>query len=234
MNILHVFSFILASGIIIVLFVYIFSLHKQLKTKNDFIESMLNKVLDNAQNMSKEDVFSAMKSMNQFNMPSLSKDKILDESVLSFVFEGSNDVHLFAHYTKEENIANLIISEGFRFANSFYKTAENIYLDKVDFAYRHHLHKKFGSYVIIIGIARTVYNKYFEQLKLTDSKNILVEQIMVEELPKKDENFNETYLLPRHYIKGFFNYETGTITLNQAYNPTYDSYKFAENIKLRS
>lgn len=234
MKIFHILHLSVFSGLLTVLVIYIYSLHKQMKKKNEFIESMLNKILDNARNMSKEDVFSAMKSMSQFDMPSLSKDKILDDTVLNFVFENSSEIHLFAHYTKEENIANQILEEGFRFANSFYKTAENIYFDKVDFAYRHHLHKKFGSFVIIIGISREVYNKYFEQLKNLPTKNILVEQIMTEEKPARDENFNDVYLLPKYYIKGYFNYETGETKNNPEFNPAYDSPKFAENISKKS
>lgn len=195
---------------------------------------MVNKILDNAQNMNKEDVFNALKNLNQYDMPAYSKDKILDENVLNFVFSDSSNVHVFVHYTKEEKIAKLILDEGFRFANSFYKTAENVYYDKVDFAYRHHLHKKFGSYVIVISISRNVYNKYFEELKQLASKNILVEQIMTESPVQKDENYTEVYLLPKYYIKGYFNFETGEIVSNNNFNPDYDSEKFSENIKLRS
>lgn len=234
MQILNLIYFLCIFAVVIVLLIYVFSLHKQMKKKNDFIESMVNKILDNAQNMNKEDVFNALKNMNQFNMPAYSKDKILDENILNFVFGDSGDVHLFVHYTKEENIAKLILEEGFRFANSFYKTAENVYYDKVDFAYRHHLHKKFGSYVIVICINKNVYNKYFEELKQISSKNILVEQIMTESPVQKDENFTEIYLLPKYYIKGYFNYETGEIVSSNYFNPGYDSEKFSENIKLRS
>jgi hypothetical protein len=212
----------------------VFSLHKQIKKKNDFIESMVNKILDNAQNMNKDDVYNALKNMNQFNMPAYTKDKILDDSILNFVFGDSSDVHIFVHYTKDESIAKLILEEGFRFSNSFYKTAENVYYDKVDFAYRHHLHKKYGSYVLVISINRNVYNKYFDQLKNIATKNILVEQIMTEVPVQKDENFTEIYLLPKYYIKGYFNFETGEIITSKDFNPSYDSVKFSENIKLRS
>ena len=234
MEILNLVYFLCIFAVVLVLLVYVFSLHKQIKKKNDFIESMVNKILDNAQNMNKDDVYNALKNMNQFNMPAYTKDKILDDSILNFVFGDSSDVHIFVHYTKDESIAKLILEEGFRFSNSFYKTAENVYYDKVDFAYRHHLHKKYGSYVLVISINRNVYNKYFDQLKNIATKNILVEQIMTEVPVQKDENFTEIYLLPKYYIKGYFNFETGEIITSKDFNPSYDSVKFSENIKLRS
>lgn len=234
MEILNLVYFLCIFAVVIVLLAYVFSLHKQIRKKNEFIESMINKILDNAQNMNKDDVFNALKNMNQFDMPAYSKDKILDENILNFVFGDSAEVHIFVHYTKEENIAKLILEEGFRFANSFYKTAENVYYDKVDFAYRHHLHKKFGSYVIVISINREIYNKYFEELKKIAAKNILVEQIMTESPVQKDENYTEVYLLPKSYVKGYFNFETGEIVKNTNFNPGYDSSKFIDNIRLRS
>ncbi|MBI5218269.1 MAG: hypothetical protein HY958_04995 [Bacteroidia bacterium] len=226
--------YILVFFVIIALIAYIVFLQVQIKQKNRLIESVINKILDNDRNWNRDDMIALFKNIFQYEIPVYTKDKIMDDSILNFIFHNDKEVHVFVHYTNEESVANKIMEEGFRFANSFYKTAENVYYDKIDFSYRHLLHKKFGKFVVVICISKQIYSFYINELKKFSVKNLLLEQILTEVPPQKDDTHNDIYLLPMFYIKGFFNYETGNIFLNRDHNPEYDSDQYKKNIELHA
>ena len=137
---------------------------------------------------------------------------------------------LFIHYTKDEEVVQRIIREGFRFADSFYKTAEAITNDKLDLVYKHYLRKQFGRYVIIIAISKEVYNRYLNEITNTN-KVLNVEQILSIRCSQLNENLDEVYQLPKQYIKGYINSETGDIVRNPDFDPYYDNPLFLENLK---
>jgi hypothetical protein len=162
----------------------------------------------------------------------VTKDKLLDKRVRNFLFENDKQIKLFLHYTSRQDIANKILKEGFKFVNSFYKTAEYIYNDDLYLVHRHHEHKQYGKYVIVISIAKETYDHYSEELSKIRAKNISVEQILTKTPPYKDENQDDIYTFPRQFIKGYFNYIDGDITPNPDFDLAYHSEVFNENIEI--
>ena len=119
----------------------------------------------------------------------------------------------------------------FKFVNSFYKTAEFIYNDELYLIHRHHEHKQYGNYVIVICISKDMYDRYSEKLIEKHAKNIAVEQILTELPPIIDDNSDEIFTLPKQFIKGYFNYMEGTIVKNPDFDYNYYSSIFEENLK---
>jgi len=176
-----------------------------------------------------------LKSIEELDILKLKKKitghQFLNEDVESFIFENEKESEIFLHYTKQEEIAKKIVSEGFKFSHSFHKTAENICNDKVDLLYKHHRHKHFGKYVVVISIDKKIYNFYMNEThKLSNA--LLVEQVLTEIPSYLDENQEIIYTLSNFYVKGYFNYETGKTITNPLFNSRYDSIKFRENIEL--
>jgi len=161
----------------------------------------------------------------------ITKDKMLDRQFSHFLFEDYEHIKLFLHYTARKNTAEKIIHEGFHFVNSFYKTAEHIHNDELFLIHRHHEHKQYGHYVIVICISKKIYNQYSEALFKIKASNIAVEQILTEKAPSMDENSDEIYTLPKQFIKGYFNYIEGTIEKNPDFNYNYHSPMFEKNLK---
>lgn len=161
----------------------------------------------------------------------IKKSKLLEPEILNFLFEEEENLLCFIHYTKDESIANRILSEGFLYTESFYNTAEQVTSDKLDLMYKHNMFKYYGSYIIVINISKEVSSFYFEVLKKNPKIRANVENILTEVPPKMNDNNDKVYLLPIQYIKGYVNYETGKIVTNSKYNPKYNSPVFAENIK---
>ncbi len=213
--------------LIILLLLYILYLQLRLAKKNHIIESYLLNLQKKQEDWSKTEYQSISGSFGK----KVIKDKFLNDDIYNFLFGNNEEVKIYLHYTREKSVANEILSEGFKFVNSFYKTAELVFNDKLYLMHRHNEHKQFGEFVMVISISKKNFNKYTQELSKLQAKNIAVEQILTEVPHQTDENGEEIFTSPRQFIKGYFNYLNGSIVTNPYYNPDYLSPKFDENLK---
>lgn len=217
--------------LIIALFVYIIYLQLTLTRKNDLLKSCFKKVELTDSKLNKKDIIRFLENIkNPDYTKVVTKDRILDKEINSFIFENEKEVKLFLHYTSTEHVAKKILKEGFNFASSFYKTAEHIYNDELYLIQRHHEHKQFGDYVIVICISKNIFSHYSEELNNINTKNVAVEQILTESKPTTDENNEFLYTLPKQFVKGYFNFREGNVIRNTDFNPYYHSDTFDENL----
>ena len=217
---------------IIGLLVYIVYLQLQLVKKNTLLKTFYDRIDRPDSKLNKDDIIRFLENIKNPDYAGIvTKDKFLDKKINSFLFENENEIKLFLHYTPSEHVANKIIREGFKFVNSFYKTAEYIFNDELYLIQRHHEHKQFGDFVIVICISKSIYNKFSDQLSKLRTKNIAVEQILTEQPVYKDENSEDIYTLPTQFVKGYFNYKNGIIIANPAFNPNYFSEAFNNNLQ---
>jgi len=218
--------------IILILFAYIAFLHYQLNRKNLFIESMVEKYTRLEKDWNKESLAEVLKKLQLYTPESqLKQSKLFDEEIQKFIIEDEKNLNIFIHYTKEQQVAEKINSLGFKFVDTFYKTAEPVTNDKLDLIYKHYLHKHYGKYVVLICIAKKVYDHYLDEISKV-KKVISVEQILSEKSPMLNENLDEVYLLAKQYVKGYIDSETGEIFRNPSFNPHYDSSTFQKNLEL--
>lgn len=223
------FEFIL----IIALFIYIIYLHFALAKKNMLLKTCFEKIETVDSKLDKQDIIQFLENIkNPSYTKPVTKDSILDRKISNFLFENENEIKLFLHYTPSKEIADKIINEGFKFANSFYKTAEYIYNDKLYLIQRHHEHKQFGDYVIVICISKDLFDKYSNKVNKLNNNDITVEQVLVEQEPYLDDNQDLIYTLPKQFVKGYFNFRDGFIVSNHDYDYNYESELFEKNIEL--
>ncbi|OFX88853.1 MAG: hypothetical protein A2W99_05135 [Bacteroidetes bacterium GWF2_33_16] len=213
--------------LIIILLVYILYLQLRLAKKNHILESYISRLQKKEEEWSKSE---SSDYIDNFNKKSL-KDKFLNDDIYEFLFGDKEDVKIYLHYTRTKAVANEILDGGFKFVNSFYKTAELVFNDKLYLIHRHNEHKQFGEYVIVISISKKIFNHYTQELSKIKAKNIAVEQVLTEVPHYTDDNSEEVYTCPRQFIKGYFNYLDGTIIRNSDFNSNYTSKKFEENLK---
>ncbi len=229
---MYISQTILILFIFVVLFVYVIYLHIQLTKKNIILKSVYKKINKPNSKLSEEDIVQFLENIKNPNFSgTVTKDKLLDKKIREFLFEDEQEVNLFLHYTPSKEIADKILSEGFQFVNSFYKTAEYIYNDELYLVHRHHEHKQFGDFVIVICIAKKTYKYYTQELNNLKIKNISVEQLLTESAPYIDENSEEVYILPKQFVKGYFNYTNAIIVRNSSFNSNYSSKHFENNLR---
>jgi hypothetical protein len=218
--------------LIISLLVYIGILHYQLHKKNSFIESVLQRQFNTEDIIAKQGVDEFVRKYRSQNTDLNHKqNKLFEYDIQNFILENEKDEILYVHYTKDQDVAQRITEEGFRFADSFYKTAEPIVNDKLDFIYKHYLRKHYGNFVVVIAISKKIYNYYLEEIGKSN-KVVNVEHIISNKCKHLNENEDEVYLLPKEFIKGYINAETGDIYRNFSFNPYFDSQNFKKNLKL--
>ncbi|MFN8240138.1 MAG: hypothetical protein U0X39_05215 [Bacteroidales bacterium] len=162
------------------------------------------------------------------------KERLFDDECISFLLGNEKDSRIFVHYTMDENDARNIISEGFRFTDSFYKTALQVTSDRLDLLVKHNDKRYFGDYIIVICINNEIIRKYNEKLAKAGIRNTSFENILTIIPPVKNENSDMEYLLPGQYVKGYLNHRTGEIVSNHAFDPLFVSQVFEDNIRNKS
>jgi|WetSurMetagenome_2_1015567.scaffolds.fasta_scaffold83116_2 hypothetical protein len=218
---------------VILLIGYIILLNIRLAKKNLFIESTIRRLSGIEQSWSPEEMMrflSEIKKISHYS--SFFTDKLFEEKPMGFLLEDEKNSKIYIHYTKEEADASNIIMEGFRFADSFYKTALPVTHDRLDLLIKHNGRKSFGDYMVIICISEKIFHHYSAELDKKGLKGFAVENVLTVTQPFRNENADLIYQLSNKFVKGYINHRTGEITSNPEYNPLYDSPFFVQNLEL--
>ena len=219
--------------LIAILLGYIIYLHIQLVKKNLFIESTVKRLSGLEKSWSAEEMNRFLHEVRKIqHYSAFFNDKLFEEKSVTFLLENKSTSKIYIHYTKDEKVARSILSEGFRYADSFYKTALPVTNDKLDLLIKHNNRKSFGNYLMILCLSDRIVDHYTAELDRYGLKGVAVENILTETSTARNENADTIYLLPNRYVKGFINYQTGEIAVNPDFNPSYDSPVFARNIEL--
>ena len=211
--------------IIVILIGYVVYLQFEIADNRTIIEELRKTIRDVTASFVKKDTIETVE--NEI----IDNNKLLDKETLKFIFDGESKVLLYMHFTREEEIAKTILSEGFLFENTLYKTTEQIRNDSTELAYKYYLRKHYGKNIIILGIAADLWKTYEAEIKKEGVKGILTEHLFVLKPPVPDEDKKLIYVLPSQFVKGFVNYETGIIVRNPSYNPYFNSPQFRKNLE---
>jgi hypothetical protein len=224
---------ILLAVFIIALLGYIVFLHILLSKKNIFIESTVRRLSGIEKSRSMDEMMAFLNEIQQLSQySSFFKNKLLDNSTLDFILDNEQDTKTFMHYTKYQADAESIIKNGFRFTDSFYKTALPVLQDKLDLVIKHNNRRSFGEYIIIICISNDIINFYSMELEKAGIQYHSFENILTVTPPFGSTGSDQYYQLVPQFIKGYINYRTGEIVKNPAFDPWYNSPQFMKNIDL--
>jgi len=173
----------------------------------------------------------------------------LAQKYLDFLLQ-AKDVVPYLHRTQPD-AAEKIMQEGFWHRSIFGTTADVGVrsLDNLEFFLRMHEGRTqaFGPCTVVLGIGHDVYKKYsalyskiiadfnqqVSQYGERGAANLTkdcVQNMLTDVPPRKDYFHDEVFLLPLHFVKGFFNESEGVIAQNMIYDPHYDSPVFQQNI----
>ncbi len=223
---------ILTGILIIVLLGYIIFLHIQLTKRNVFIETTVRKLSGSEKPRDMDEMISFLKELQKLSQySSQPADKLLEEKSINFIMENEKDMMIYMHYTRNEEDAESILKEGFRFADSFYKTALPVSKDKLDIKIHHNSRKYYGDLVILICISKDIANFYSMELEKAGIKDLSFENILTESPPSRNDNSDLIYVLPHQFIKGYINHKTGDIFENTDFDPLFNSPAFMQNIE---
>jgi len=218
--------------LIIALVVYSVYLQVQLTRKNIFIESTVKRLSGIEKSRSMDEMMAFLGEIQKLSRySSYFSSKILEKDITDFMFENYAEMKTYMHYTMEESDAKNILSDGFRFVESFYKTALPVTKDNLDLKIKHDSRKFFGDYLIIICISNDIVNYYSQEMKKSGIKNHSFENILTEQPPTGNENSDLVFQLSNKFIRGYVNHKTGEIVKNPEFDPWYNSPAFAKNLE---
>jgi len=148
---------------------------------------------------------------------------------LSDILSGDYNCILFLHNTNKKDIAQKILKDGFCFEDQLAYSTDRINpRDAIEINYFLVERKEYGYYTIIIEINKKLFKQYN---KLAEVSGLHFEEILTITTPVLSENDEFIYTLSPHYIKGYFNNQTGELTPNSVFDPDYDSPVYLENCK---
>jgi hypothetical protein len=219
--------------LIIALVVYSVYLQVQLTRKNIFIEATVKRLSGIEKSRSMDEMMAFLAEIQKISRySSYFSNKLLEKDTTDFIYENYNEMRIYMHYTMEEADAKNIINQGFRFTDSFYKTALTVTKDNLDLKIKHDSRKFFGDYLIIICISNDIVNYYSMEIEKAGIKSHSFENFLTEAPPSRNENSDIIYQLSNKFIKGYVNHKTGEIVKNPDFDPWYNSPAFAENLEL--
>ena len=204
---------------------YILHIHIQLHKKDRLIEAMVEKLSKIEKNWDTNQILSLLeKHRVQYNVTPILHNRLFDERVQKFLFSNDIDSKVFVHYTKDEFTAKNIAKEGFRFTESFDKTAEQVFNDSIDLNYKHNIRKYYGKYIVVICISNEIYNHFSDELRLLNKQNTQPEHVLSGIPSFLNENDEEVFTISNRFVKGFINYETGAVITNPDFSPNHKYY----------
>jgi len=219
--------------IIITLLGYIIYLHLKLGKQNVFIETTVKRLSGIDKTRSMEDMVVFLEELQKLSQYSaFFHDKFQEKGTIDFITGNGPAQRIYIHYTKFREDAYSILREGFKFSDSFYKTALQVSKDKLDLTIKHNSRKYFGDYLIVICISNEIVERYSHAIKEAGIKDYSFENLLTETSPEGVVNSDMVFQLAPQYIKGFVNHLTGEIVTNQKFDPGYDSPAFRKNIAL--
>ena len=137
----------------------------------------------------------------------------IQEILLSFIRERLNDSRVYIHFTGDKSVSEKIMSEGFRYCDSFDKTTAEISQSKIDIKYKFQLYRDYGSFLIVICLPLILFDSH--KSKGMDTRHDTLYNLGLSEFDPGEEL---EYRLPPKYIFGYINLEENSICKNDQYS----------------
>lgn len=143
--------------------------------------------------------------------------------ILHSFLQKYHDCIVFLHNTRDADIAENIIREGFVFENQLAHSTDRVNVsEQIETTYFLFQRKDYGPYTIVIAIPKKTYNLY---TSYSNQFEIPVEELISKTEPYMGENDEFIYVMPPQHIAGYFDNISGDFIRNHRFNTSYISYR---------
>lgn len=140
---------------------------------------------------------------------------------LSVILNDYLNCTVFLHNTKEKEIADKILKDGFIFENQLPHSTDRVNPgEPIEISYFLFQRKDYGIYSIIIAIPKPVYELYVQYSILYE---IGLEEVLTITPPRLSDNDELLFTISPKHISGYFNTHTGELVNNEAYDSGYNN-----------
>jgi len=144
--------------------------------------------------------------------------------ILALILKNFKDCYFFLHNTKEFNIVENIMNEGFIFESQLPHSTDRVNPNEpIEITYFLFQRKDYGSYTIIIAIPKTIYEIYSAA---SNKNNVGIEEILTITEPYFGDNDELIYTVSPKHILGYFNIKTTEFYQNRNWDPFFNNNNF--------
>jgi hypothetical protein len=142
--------------------------------------------------------------------------------ILASILKNFKDCYFFLHNTKEMNIVEIIMNEGFKFESQLAHSTDRVNpCESIETTYFLFQRKDYGSYTIIIAIPKKIYKMYSE---ISNNNDVGIEEILTITEAYLGDNDELIYTLSPKHILGYFNINTSEFFQNRNWDPFFNNY----------
>jgi len=144
--------------------------------------------------------------------------------ILASILKNFKDCYFFLHNTKEFNIVESIMNEGFVFESQLPHSTDRVNPNEpIEVTYFLFQRKDYGSYTIIIAIPRIIYEIYSGS---SNKNDIGMEEVLTITEPYYGDNDELIYTMSPKHILGYFNIKTSEFYQNRNWDPFFNNCQF--------
>jgi hypothetical protein len=139
---------------------------------------------------------------------------------LASVLKNFKGCYFFLHNTRELNIVEMIMNEGFIFENQLPHSTDRVNpLEPIEITYFLLQRKEYGMYTIIIAIPKTTYDFY---TAISDKKEVTIEEVFTITKPYIGDNEELLYTMSPKHVLGYFDLKTSEFHQNLNWDPLFN------------
>jgi hypothetical protein len=144
--------------------------------------------------------------------------------ILADILKNFKDCYFFVHNTKEFNVVESIMNEGFVFESQLPHSTDHVNPNEsIEVTYFLFQRKDYGNYTIIIAIPKATYDTY---TSVSNENDIGMEEVMSITEPYYSDNDELVYTVSPKHILGYFNIKTTEFYQNRNWDPFFNNCQF--------
>jgi hypothetical protein len=141
--------------------------------------------------------------------------------LLASILKNFKDCCFFLHNTKEFDVVENIMNEGFIFERQLAHSTDRVNPNEpIEISYFLVQRKDYGSFTVIIAIPKVIYESY---TGVSNNKDVCIEEVLTVTDPYWGDNDELMYTLSPKHILGYFNIKTSEFYQNRNWDPFFNN-----------
>lgn len=141
--------------------------------------------------------------------------------ILATILRTFKNCNFFLHNTKEFDIVEKIMNEGFLFESQLPHSTDKVNPNEpIEVTYFFFQRKDYGFYTVIIAIPKVTYELYTD---LSNLRDVGIEDILTINEPYWNDNDELIYTLSPKHVLGYFNIKTSEFYKNRNWDPFFNN-----------
>ena len=141
--------------------------------------------------------------------------------LLASILKNFKDCCFFLHNTKEFDVVENIMNEGFIFERQLAHSTDRVNPNEaIEISYFLVQRKDYGSFTVIIAIPKVIFDSY---TGVSNKKDVCIEEVLTVTDPYWGDNDELIYTLSPKHILGYFNIKTSEFYQNRNWDPFFNN-----------